>query len=150
MVRRLFSDEWAVIATVDPDAYGTGAQSSDVIDMQNFDQIAVVVLAGALGSSATLDCGVYYDTASNGAFANLVTGAEITQLTEAGTDSDKQAIINVSAEEVAAMATGARYVRVSMTVGTATSDAGLVVLGRSANYGPSSDFDLSTVGEIVV
>lgn len=150
MVRRLFSDEWAVIATIDPDAYATGATTSDVIDMQNFDQVAVVVMAGALGTSATLDCAVHYDTASNGSFTNKVTGAEITQLTDAGTDSDKQAIINVSAEEVAAMASGARYLRVAMTVGTATSDAGAVIFGRSANYGPSSDFDLASVDEIIV
>lgn len=144
---RRFSDEWAVVATIDPDAYGTGDQTSDVIDMQSFERIVVIVEAGTLGSSATLDAGVYYDTASNGSFTNLVTGKSITQLTQAGTDSDKQAIIEVTAAEVAQMATGARYARVTMSVGAASSDASLVVLGRAYRYAPPTD--LASVDEIV-
>jgi Cys-tRNA synthase (O-phospho-L-seryl-tRNA:Cys-tRNA synthase) len=149
MSNRRFSDDWAVVSTIDPDAYGTGAQTSDVIDMQDWERIVVIVQGGTLGSSATLDAAVHYDTASNGSFTNKVTGKEITQMTEAGTDSDKQAIIEVTASEVAAMAAGARYARVAMTVGAATSDAGLLVLGRSAHYNPATDYDLASVDEIV-
>ena len=49
------SERLAVVATIDPDAYGPGAQSSDTIDMQYFDRVMFVVLAGDLGASATLD-----------------------------------------------------------------------------------------------
>jgi hypothetical protein len=137
----------AIVATIDPDAYGTGDQTSDVIDMRNFRQIMVAALGGTLGTAATLDCKVYGDTASNGSFATQITGKEITQLTETGTDSDKQGVINVTAEEVAAQ--GYRYVRVTAALAAATSDYGVVVLGELAHYSDASAFDLSTVDSIV-
>ena len=75
-----------------------------------------------------------------------MTGKSITQLTQAGTDSDKQAIINVRSEELSADYT---HVRISLTVGTATSDAGAVFLGVDPRHGPGSGDDLSSVDEIV-
>lgn len=141
------SEQLAVVSCIDPDAYGTGAVNGDVIDMENFRRVLFIVQAGTLGSSATLDFGVYGDTASGGSYATLITGKSITQLTEAGTDSDKQALVEVTAEEVAAQ--GLRYIRGTMTVGTATSDAGVVALAGHARFQPASDLDLASVDEIV-
>lgn len=148
MYHEALTEALALVGTVDPDAYGTGAQNTDVIDMQNFRRVLFVVSAGTLGSSATLDFGVYGDTASNGSFATLITGKEITQLTEAGTDSDKQALIEVTAEEVGAQ--GFRYIRGTATLGAATSNYGVVVLGAWARTNPASALDLASVDEIVV
>ena len=144
---KMFDEEWAIVATIDPDAYGTGAQTSDVVDMASWEQIAVIVQAGTLGSSATLDCVVKGDTASGGSYTTTITNASITQLTQAGTDSNKQAIIVLTQEDM--LAQGFRYARVTMTVGTASSDCGVLVLGKHAHYGPASGFDLSSVDEIV-
>lgn len=141
------TETWAVVATIDPDAYGTGAQTGDVIDMLYWEEVMFVVLAGTLGTVATLDFAVYGDTASNGSFATLITGKSITQLTEAGTDSDKQAIVRVTAEEVAAQSL--RYLRSTATLAAATSDYGVIALGRAANYAPVSGYDLSSVDEVV-
>ena len=47
------------------------------------------------------------------------------------------------------MPAGKYYVKGSMTVGTATSDAGAIVLGRPRKIKPASDNDLASVGEIV-
>lgn len=138
----------AVIATIDPDAYATGAQTTDVIDMRYWREVAFIVMAGDLGSSATLDFVVKGDTASNGSFATTITGKSITQLTEAGTDSDKQVVVRVSAEEAAAQ--GYRYLRGTMTVGTATSDCAVLVVGTHMRYHPASGFDLASVDEIVL
>lgn len=140
-------EELAVVATIDPDAYGTGDQSSDVIDMAHFREVIFVVQAGTLGTSATIDFKVYGDTASNGAFSTQITGKEITQLTDAGTDSDKQAIVRVTAEEV--MAQGKRYIKGVMSVGAATSDAGVVALASALRYSAAADYDLASVDEIV-
>jgi len=140
------SEDLAVVATIDPDAYGTGAQNSDGIDMEYWREVVFVVMAGTLGSSATLDFGVYGDSASGGSYATLITGKSITQMTEAGTDSDKQAIVRVTAEEVAAQ--GLRYIRGTMTVGTAASDCGVIALGGNGRYNPASDYDLASVDEI--
>lgn len=142
------SERLAVVGTIDPDAYGTGAQNTDVIDMRYWRRVLFVVMAGELGSSATLDFAVNGDTASDGLFATAITGKAITQLTQAGTDADKQVLLEVTAEEVAAQ--GLRYIRGTATLGTATSDYGVAVLAEPAHG--SLDVrtqDLATVDEIV-
>lgn len=134
----------SVIACIDPDAYGTGAVDSDEIDMSKFNAVMAIVMAGTLGSSATLDFKFQGATAEGGAYGDI-SGKSITQLTQAGTDSDKQAIVFLRGED---MDTGDRWVKGVMTVGTATSDCGVVILGWP-KYLPATDFDLSSVDEVV-
>jgi len=138
------SEQLAVVATIDPDAYSAGAQNSDSIDMKNFRRVIFIVLAGDLGTDATLDFKVQ-ESADGSSWSDL-SGKAITQLTQAGGDSNKQAIVEVAAEE---LSSGKRYVRGVMTIGTAASDAGMVALADTARYLPASDFDLSSVDEIV-
>ena len=138
----------AVVATVDPDAYATGAQNSDTIDMQDFEQVKFVVMAGTLGSSATIDFKATQGNSSAMGSEKDITGKAITQLTDAGTDSDKQASVVVNQSDLD-VAGGFRWIRGVMTVGTATSDAGVVALGLYPTYGPASDYDLASVDEIV-
>lgn len=148
MGNRYFSDEWAIIGTVDPDANAAGTVTTDEIDMSKWERVAFIVMAGALGTNATVDFAVKGGaTSSAGSQATAITGKAITQLTEAGTDSDKQAVVEVSADEVAAQAL--RYIEGSLVTATATSDSGVLVLGRPRHYGPASDADLASVDEIV-
>lgn len=139
------SDRAVLAGVIDPDAYAANTYETAWIDMGNFDQIQALILAGDLGTNATLDAKLEQAT-TDGGTAKDVTGKAITQLTQAGTDSNKQAVINCRADELD-VANGYRYVRLSMTVGTATSDAGAVVLGHEARYAPSAD--LSSVDEVV-
>lgn len=141
------SEEIGVVATIDPDAYTAAAYTTDVIDMANLDRVLFIVMAGTLGSSGTLDFLVKGDTASGGSFDTTITGKSITQLTQAGTDDDKQALVEVTGDEV--IAQGFRYLRGTMTVGTATSDAGVVVIGSRRRYQPMTDHDLASVDEVV-
>ena len=106
-----------------------------------------IVFAGTLGTSATVDAKFEQATDASGTGAKDVTGSAITQLTEAGTDSDKQAVINLSQESLD-IANSFTHVRLSVTVAVATSDIGAVVLGLSPSYGPASDTDATTVDEI--
>lgn len=136
----------AVVATCDPDAITTDGDTTDIIDMSKFEQVMFVVMAGTLGSSATLDFQVYQSTASNMANPVVISGAAVTQLTEAGTDSDKQAVVVVKQPD---LTTGYRYIRGTLTVGTATSDAGMLALGFYPTFGPATDYDLTSVDEVV-
>jgi hypothetical protein len=136
----------AVVACTDPDAYTTSTITDDIIDMMKFEQVMFVVMAGTLGSSATVDFQVYQSTASNMSPEVVISGAAITQLTEAGTDSDKQAVVVVKQSDLTA---GYRYIRGTLTVATATSDAGMLALGMYPTFGPASDYDLASVDEIV-
>lgn len=137
------SERVAVLATIDPDAYTANTYNSDVIDMSLWGSIMVIVQAGALGSSATLDVAVKSDTASGGSYSTTVDS--ITQLTDAGSDSDKQVVMNILQED---LTEGHRYVRVDMTIATATSDAALIVLGLDPVYAPANSNDLASVDEI--
>lgn len=142
------SDRVAVVANIDPDAYTAGAYSSGWVDMAKFGAIMAIVQAGDLGSSATLDGKLEQATSAAGAGAKDVTGKAITQLTQAGTDSNKQSVINLFADELD-INNGFTHARVTITVGTATSDAGAIVLGVDPRKDVASASDAATVDEIV-
>ncbi len=144
-VNALPSERAALVGIIDPDANTAATYLTGAIDMNDWESILVVVAAGTLGTNATVDTKITASATSGGTYSD-VSGKAITQLTEAGTDSDKQALINLRAEE---LTEGLRYVKVSHTVGTATSDTGVFVLGFNPRNAPASDNDLSSVDEIV-
>lgn len=142
------SDQVAVVGTIDPDAYTANTYVSDYADMSKFHSVMAVVMAGTLGSTGTLDAKLVQATASDGTGSKDITGKSITQLTQAGTDADKQAVINCFAHELD-IANNFTHVAISMTTAVATSDAGAVLLGMAPRYAPASDNDLASVDEIV-
>jgi hypothetical protein len=142
------SDRAAVVGIIDPDAYAAGTVTTGWIDMTQYNELMAVVMAGTLGAAATLDAKFQQATTAAGAGAKDITGALITQLTQAGTDSDKQAIINLWAEDLDVDG-GFAFAQLSMTVAVATSDAGAVVLGMAKRHGAASSGDLASVDEIV-
>lgn len=145
----LASEEFAVVATVDPDVLTAAAHTSDWVDMSDFAQVMAIAFAGTLGSSATFDAKLQQATDASGTSAKDISGKSITQLTQAGTDqSDQQAIINCRSDELD-VENGFTHVALVITVGTASSDGGGVILGRRARYQPASDSDLASVAEIV-
>lgn len=147
-VNALPSEQAAILGVIDPDANAAGALTSDWCDMTKFEAGMGIILAGTLGTSATLDGKLQQATDSSGTGAKDITGKSITQLTEAGTDSDKQAIINVRREELD-VANGFTHVAVVMTTATATSDSAALFVGFNPRFGPASDNDLASVDEIV-
>lgn len=148
MYSERLSEQLAVVGTIDPDAYTAATYTTDEIEVKHFRRILFVVMAGALGTSATLDFSVKGGATSNaGSHSTTVTGKSITQLTQAGSDSDKQVLVEVTAEECAAQ--GLNFIEGSMVVGTATSDAGVLVVADNLRYSTGADYDLSTVDEIV-
>lgn len=137
----------AIVGVIDPDAAGTGAQQTGWISMSDFQCIMAIVMAGTLGTAATLDAKLEQAQDASGTGAKDVAGSDITQLVKAS-DDDKQAIIECWAEDLD-LANDFTHVRLSMTVGAATSDCGAVVMGLNPRYGPASDYDLASVAEIV-
>lgn len=143
------SDRAAVVGVIDPDATAASTVTTGWISIANFASVMAVISAGTLGTNATVDAKFEQATDASGTGAKDVTDKAITQLTQAGTDdSDKQAVINCQQQDLD-VANDFAFVRLSVTVGTATSDLGAVVLGLDPAYGPASDNDASTVAEIV-
>lgn len=142
------SDRVAVVGIIDPDAYSASTVTTGWIAAKDFEKWLAIVQAGDLGTSATVDAKLEQATDGSGTGAKDITDKAITQLTKAGTDDNKQALINLSNEELD-VANGFTHFRLSMTVATAACDAGAVVLGLNPRFGPASDNDLASVDEIV-
>lgn len=151
-VNQLPTEQAAVVGVIKPDAHTAATYTSGWIALKDFKRFMAVVMAGDLGSSATLDAKLQSATAAAGTNPADISGAAITQLTQAGTDSNKQAIINLDVDHLAGQTTAGSpitHFRLSMTVATATSDAGALILGFDPQYAPASDSDATTVDEIV-
>lgn len=142
------SDRVAVVGSIDPDANAAATYTTGWVSVAAFGSLMAIIQAGALGTSATLDAKLQQATDGSGTGVKDVTGKAITQLTDAGSDSDKQAVINCQQQDLD-VANGFDFVRLSMTVATATSDCSAVLLGLDPAYGPASDYDAATVDEIV-
>ena len=150
MRNRLLSEIAAVVATIDPDVYTASTYLSDAIDMAKYDQIMGAGLVGTLGSSATITYRFVQATTSGGTYKAISPAVASTALSQAVSpdDSDKQVVLNLRAEQLDA-ANDFRWVKMEMVVGVANSDAGAVVFGSGARYGPAHDNDLASVAEIV-
>ena len=138
------SDRAPIVGVIDPDLNTAGTVTTGWISAADFLTFMVIVLAGTLGSSGTLDAKIEEATDSSGTGAQDLTGKAITQLTQAGSDSDKQAVINLFASD---LSDGFTHFRLSMTIATASSDSAGLVLGFDALQAPAAD--LSSVDEVV-
>ena len=145
-VRGNMTDDLALIATIDPVSQGAGSVNTTVIDMRYWREVVFYVSCGVLGTNATVDFLVKGDTASGGSYATTITGKSITQLVKASNDGSK-AEVRVTAEEVAAQ--GFRYIRGTLTVGTAASLVTVLAIAAHARYSDAPDYDLASVVQIV-
>lgn len=121
-MQRLAENSYFVVALT-PASRNAGAATSAAIDTSGYDGLTVLVHAGTLGASATLDCKVTECDTSGGSYTD-VTNAAITQLVKA-TDDDKVAAIDVRLGD---RANRKRYVKIVLTVGTAASVCGATAI----------------------
>ncbi len=159
MDNTLPSEVAAVVATIDPDVYSHGAQSSDYVDMSKFDQLMAILLIGTFpDTGTTMNFKLQQATTSGGAGVKDITDKAITAIASGSPAvSDKQAVINLRADELD-IAGGFRFVKAVATGADSDSpadspvntiDYGAVLIGFGARYGPAYDNDLATVAEIV-
>lgn len=142
------SQRVALVGIIDPDAYSASTVTTGWIAAKDAASFLALVSAGDLGSSATVDAKLEQASDSSGTGAKDISGKAITQLTKAGTDDNKQAVINLRAAELD-IANGFTHFRLSMTIGTAACDASGHVFALDGRYGPANTFDLTTVDEVV-
>lgn len=142
-----FAEATPLLGVIDPDAYSAGTVTTGWVAMKDVQSIGAIVAVGTMASGSTVDAKLEQATDSSGTGAKDVTGKAITQLTQAGSDSDKQAIINCTQEELD-LANEFDHVRLSITVATAASDAAGFIFGKGLRYGPASESNLASVDEI--
>lgn len=140
------SDRFPLLAKLDPVSQAAATVTTDWVSLADFNAIMAMLMVGALGASATVDAKLQQATDGTGTGAKDVTGKAITQLTQAGTDSNKQVMINCRAEELDVDG-GFTHVRLSVTVATAACLIAAGIFGVDARYAPAAD--VSTVDEVV-
>lgn len=143
-----FGEVTPLLGVIDPDAYAAGTVTTSWVAMKDVQSIGALISVGTMASTSTVDAKLQQATDASGTGAKDITGKAITQLTQAGGDSDKQAIINCSQDELD-LANDFTHVRLSITVATAASDAAGFIFGKGLRYGPAEDADLASVDEIV-
>lgn len=136
------SNRATLVGVIAPDAHAVGDVSTGWVKAADFFYFLAAIYAGALGSSATIDAKIEQATDNTGTGAKDVTGKAITQI---DTDS-RQALINVGGEDLD-FNNGFDYIRVTITVGTATSDVFASLQGFDARYAPGEH--VSSVAEVV-
>ena len=151
MSESLMSERLHIVGVLDPyDGAGTTTKT-DVIDMQKYRQVMAIIATGTIQAGGTLDAHFEESATSNGTFTTL-TGKAMTQFTTA--DAAKQAILNLSAKELAATtATGARWARLNLTAASATVAYTAIVIASESRFREPwttiSYGDLASVDEIV-
>jgi hypothetical protein len=140
------NEEAVLVGLIDPDAYAAAAYSTGYISMATFDAIQAILLVGDIVSTGTVDAKLEQAQDGSGTGLKDIIGKSITQLTQAGTDSNKQAIINCWSDELDVTG-GFTHVRLTVTLGTAGADMGALVLGHHARYSPATD--ATTIDEVV-
>jgi len=140
------SERAAIVATIDPASLTANTYVSDWVDASKFDNLMAVILLGAITANGTFNAKLIQSQVAAGTNPIDVPSKAVTELTKAGSDDNKQVIINLRGDELTA---GYRYVALSVTTAVAASLAGAAILGFNPNYGPASDYDLASVDEIV-
>jgi hypothetical protein len=146
-MNQLPSEISAVCAVLTPQNKTAGAQTSAYMDMSKFSRGLATIMAGVLGSSATLDAKLVQATDSSGTGVKDITGKAITQFVKASNDGSV-AEINVEQTDLD-MNNNFRFVAIVMTVGTATSYCAALLQGFAAANEPASDNDSAAVVEII-
>jgi hypothetical protein len=133
----------AVLATIDPISQGAGTVTTGWVDQSVFEYCMAVVQTGVMGASATLDAKLQQATDSSGTGVKDITGKAITQIVKASGDN-KQAFINMKEADLDTEG-GFRYIRLSMTVGTAASLIAATLYGGVARYQPATAYNQAGV-----
>lgn len=143
-VNSLPSERFAVAAVVAPGALTTGAKSSGVIDASKYGRLCAIISTGTLGASATLDGKWQECDDSSGTNPVDIANGSITQVVKASGDN-KQIVHNLHTDMITE---GKRYVKYVATVGTATSDAAVIILGVDPRHQPATDLDPASVVQV--
>lgn len=137
-----------ILAAINPQSAAAGTYTSGWVNMRDVYAALAILSVGAISASGTVDAKVQQATDSSGTGAKDVTGLAITQLTQAGTDSNKQVLVNIVQADLDRN-NGFTHVRLSVTTATAAALLSAVIVGLDFRYGAATDNDATTVDEVV-
>jgi hypothetical protein len=140
------SENIAIAAVVAPGALTAGAKSSGWVDTRLYNQLMGVISTGTLGASATVDAKWVQADDSSGNNPQDSNITALTQIVKASGDN-KQAVMNFDPSQ--SNYPTKPFVKLVVTVGTATSDGAAIVLGIDPRHKPVTDLDPASVVQVV-
>jgi hypothetical protein len=131
------SEGLGVLATIDPVSQAAATVTTGWVDQSTYLAVMAVIQTGVLGASATVDAKLQQATDGSGTGVKDITGKSITQIVKASGDN-KQAIINMREADLDTEG-GFRWVRLSITVGTAASLISAALYGAIPRFMPATN-----------
>lgn len=136
------TEETAIVATITPASNSAATYLTGAVDMSLYRRVVFVFHGGAISGGATVDFKLRSSATSGGTYADI-TGKAITQITSG---SENIAQIEVTMADLAA---GHRYVKGSLTIGTAAHVCGVKAYARIGRNKPESAGNVATVVQTV-
>lgn len=137
------SESIAVLATIDPVSQAAGTVNTGWVDQSVFLWLLALIQTGVLGASATVDAKLQQAQDSSGTGAKDIANKAITQIVKA-TGDNKQVLINLKESDLDTE-NGFRFVRLSLTVGTAASLVGAALIGMAGRFQPADAYNQAGV-----
>ena len=118
---RQLTDRATVAVALAPVSKTAGTTTSAAVSMLGFGGGALLVNAGVIGTSGTVDCKITSSAATGGTYTD-VTGAAITQMTQAGGGSGTSQLVSFD------MPLGHNFVKTVLVNATAAAIQGVFVI----------------------
>jgi hypothetical protein len=141
------NEKIAILATLDPASVAASTVVTTWVSVANFNSISALIQTGVLGASATVDAKLRQATDAAGTGAKDVAGKAIAQIVKASGDN-VQASIELRVDDLDVNG-GFGFVALSVTVGTAASILGAMLVGSSPRFQPASVFNKASVVQVV-
>ncbi len=130
-----FTETMIPLVVAHPDSVAPGTITSDRVDAGYYHRMFLYVDVGDIVATGTVDIKLTQATTAAGAGVKDITGKAITQLTQAGGDSDSIVGIELRAEELD-VNNGFNWVGVVIVVGTAAAELSAVLMKIIPRYEP--------------
>jgi len=137
----------ALVGVIPAQQAAVGTVTSGWVDMRNLFALLVMLNIGVIGAGGTIDARIDQATDAAGTGAKPVAGLAITRIVKAGGDN-RQAGINLRQEDLDKNG-GFRFVRLTVTVGTAATFLSAMLTGFDLRYGAGAANQLPSVAETV-
>src|SRR5512139_115662 len=132
-----FTETACLLYNLAPISVSNGSEVfTSYVSLANYHRAVIIIHTGVMASGATLDAVVHEATDTSGTSAqHLSSSKAITQLTQAGSDSNKDVAIEIRTEELD-IAGGFDCIALGYTVGTAATLLSIEIYGLVPRYAP--------------
>lgn len=94
------SEALCPLTTIYPDVRIPGAHYSEFVSLSTYHRAWLLLTVSEMAALATMDCGLQQAQDATGTGVKAITGKTITQLTQAGGDTNSQVCIELQTEEL--------------------------------------------------